>query len=348
MIQQVPSRRSWTVQAITIAIVSFTSVIARTATAEADRIHINDYVQRQGFDFPSPAGPADVLPDGRILALSGTTVWAETTPRSRVFISLGDLPDADFNEFGASFLKISPDGYRIAVGNDGGATFSHFQVGIFSLPSLTGTWFDANSFQAAWINERFLALTAGDFVNPSVVNAVDTFSADPAHPSIRTIIDNIGGASGGIAFDEDKNLYTANGFATSGPSTTGTVKAFRHADWRAALHGGPPVDFEASGTVIVTALSGTPLEFDASGNLFIGGADFIGGGDINFAAFVSRAAVKSALRGNGPVDTSDPAQVRKVDPDPAADSAYNIVVNRARDEVYLTSSTSHAFVYRAR
>src|SRR4051812_22139847 len=307
------SRVRWVQRFFTIALLVVAASSSRTAAADdiaaeaAHRIHINDYVQRQGFDFPSPAGPADVQADGRILVLSGTTVWAETTPRSRVFISLGDLPDADFNEFGASFLKISPDGYRIAVGNDGGATFSHFQVGIFSLPSLTGTWFDANSFQAAWINERFLALTAGDFVNPSVVNAVDTFSADPAHPSIRTIIDNIGGASGGIAFDEDKNLYTANGFATSGPSTTGTVKAFRHADWRAALHGGPPADFEASGTVIVTVLSGTPLEFDASGNLFIGGGGFIGGGDINFAAFVSRAAVKSALRGNGPVDTSDPA-----------------------------------------
>jgi hypothetical protein len=274
-------------------------------------------------------------------------VFRETAPRSRIFISLGNLPDADFNEFGASFLKISPNGDRIVVGNNGGASFGHFQVGVFTIPLLTGTWFDASSFQAAWIDDRFVALTAGTFGSPSIVTAFDTFSGDPGHPSNRTIIDNIGGASGGIAFDKHKNLYTGNGFAISGPSTTGTVKAFRRADWLAALYGGPPVDFEAQGTLIVTVLSAVPLGFDASGNLFVGGADF-GGGDINFAAFINRAAVSSALEGNGAVNTSDPAQVRKVDPDPAADSAYGVIVNQARDEVYLASSGSHAFVFRAR
>jgi len=337
---------------LTITLLMFTGALSRTAVAgeiadeATHRIHIDDYVQRQGFDFPAAAGPADVQSDGRILVLSGSTVFRETTPRSRIFVSLGNLADADLNEFGASFLKISPDGDRIVVGNNGGASFDHFQVGVFEIPSLTGTWFDAASFQAAWINDRFVALTAGTFGSPSTVTAFDTRSSDPAHPSNRTIIDNIGGASGGIAFDKHKNLYTANGFAISGPSTTGTVKAFPHADWRAALHGGPPLDFEAQGTTIVTVLSGAPLDFDASGNLFVGGADF-GGGDINFAAFISRAAVRSALAGNGAVNTSDPAQTRKVDPDPAADSAYSIVINEKRDEVYLRSSGSHVFVFRA-
>ena len=207
---------------------------ARSALADGERIRINQYVQQQGFESPDPPGPADVLADGRIVTLSGTEVFEETTPGSRTFVSLGTLPGADFNEFGASFLKVSPDGDLIGVGNNGGATFGHFQVGVFAFPSLTGTWFDADSFQAAWINERFLALTAGTFGSPSIVTALDTHSPDPAHPSNRTIIANIGGASGGIAFDKHKNLYTANGFATTGPSTTGTVKAFHHADWRAA------------------------------------------------------------------------------------------------------------------
>jgi len=335
------------------------ALLSRTASADdidrdrdrdrdRDNDRVADYVQRQGFDFPSPLGPADVLADGRILVLSGTTVFRETTPRSRIFVVLGSLPDADFNEFGASFLKISPDGHRIAVGNNGGASFGHFQVGVFTLHSFAGAWFDANSFQAAWINDRLVALTAGTFGSPSVVTALDTRSSDPAHPSNRTIIDNIGGASGGIAFDDDDNLYTGNGFATSGPSATGAVKAFRRADWHAALFGGPPLDFEAQGTLIVTLLSATPLDFDDSGNLFIGGGDVFGGGDINFAGFINRAAVRSALRGHGPIDPTDSRQVRRVDPDPAAGSTYNIIVNRHRDEVYLTSTGSHAFVFRAR
>jgi hypothetical protein len=274
-------------------------------------------------------------------------VFEETTAGSRTFVSLGSLPDADFNEFGASFLKISPDGDTIGVGNNGGAAFDHFQVGVFAFPALTGTWFDANSFEAAWINERFLALTAGTFGSPSIVTALDTHSSDPAHPSNPTIIANIGGASGGIAFDKHKNLYTANGFATTGPSATGAVKAFAHADWRAALQGGTPLDFEAQGTLIVTVLSAAPLGFDGNDNLFVGGGDFFGGGDINFAAFISHHAVKAALNGGGPVNTSDPAQVRKVDPDPAAGSSYDIIINRERNEVYLRSTGTHVFVFGA-
>jgi hypothetical protein len=340
---------------VALAVCLLAIFVARTSTADdfddlgnfGGRNGIYDYVQRQGFDLPDPAGPADVLRDGRIVALSGTEVFRETAQGSRIFVSLGTLPGADFNQFGASFLKVAPDGVRIAVGNNGGAAFDHFQVGVFSLHSLTGTWFDANSFQAAWINERFVALTAGTFGSPGIVTALDSFSGDPAHPSNRTIIQGIGGASGGIAFDRDDNLYTANGFATTGPSTTGTVKAFRRAQWRAALHGGPAVDFETSGTVIVTVLSAAPLEFDDSGNLFAGGSDFFGGGDTNFAAFISRRAVRSALNGHGPVNTSNPAQVRKVDPDPTAASSYNIVINPRRDEVYLVNGGPHVFVFRA-
>ncbi len=311
-------------------------------------VSIDDYRQAPGFALPSPGGPLDILPDGRIIVLSQTTVFRETAPRSRSFVALGTLPDADFSSFGASFLLVSPDGGRIAVGNNGGASFINFQVGIFALPSLAGTWYTANSDSAAWINDRYLALTAGTFGSPSIVTAFDSFSSDPDHPSNRTIIQNIGGASGGIAFDRAKNLYTGNAFSTTGPSTTGAVKAFAHADWLSALHGGPPIDFEAQGVLVVTVLDADPLTFDTSGNLFSGGGDLFGGGDVNFAALISKAAVRSALEGGGPVDTSDPRQVRKLDPDPAPRSSYDVIVNRVLDEVYLRSSGSVAFVFRAR
>ena len=340
------SRQSRMGQCAVVAAALLTTLVARSAYADENRIHINEYVAQTGFDFPDPAGPADVLSNGRIIVLSGTTVFRETASGSHTFASLGSLPDADFNEFGATFLQISPDGTHIAVGNNGGATFDHFQVGVFAFPALTGTWFDANSFLAAWINNRFVALTAGEFGSPAIVTALDTHSSDPAHPSNRTIIANIGGASGGIAFDSHKNLFTGNGFATTGPSSTGTVKAFRHADWRAAFTG-TPLDFEADGTEIVTTLAAAPLQFDRSNNLFVGGSNFFGGGDTNFAAFVSHAAVRSALQGNGPVDTGDPAQVRKVDPDPAANSSYDIIVNQVRDDVYLRSTGNHVYVFHA-
>jgi hypothetical protein len=311
------------------------------------RIDIDDYVQVQGFALPTPGGPADVLSDGRLVVLSNTTVLRETAPGSRSFVTLGTLPDADISVFGASFLSVSPDDRRIAVGNNGGASFSNFEVGIFTLSSVSGTWFKANSFLGEWINNRFVALTAGTFGTPSIVTVLDRFSTDPAHPSNRTIIQNIGGASGGIAFDKAKNLYTGNGFAITGPSTTGTVKAFRILDWLPALLGGPALDFEADGTAIVTVLSAAPLGFDRGGNLFVGGGDFGGAGGIDFAAVISAGAVRSALRGHGPVDVNDPNELRKLDPDPEPSSFYNVIVNEARNEAYLNSTGSTVFVFRA-
>jgi hypothetical protein len=311
------------------------------------RIDIDDYVQVQGFALPTPVGPADVLSDGRLVMLSDTTVLRETAPGSRNFVALGTLPDADISAFGASFLSISPDDRRIAVGNNGGASFTNFEVGIFTLSSLSGTWFKANSFLGEWINNRFVALTAGTFGAPSVVTVLDRFSPDPANPLNRTIIQNIGGASGGIAFDKAKNLYTGNGFAITGPSTTGTVKAFRILDWLPALLGGSALDFETDGTVIVTVLSAAPLGFDRGDNLFVGGGDFGGSAGINFAAMISARAVRSALRGNGSVDVNDPDELRKVDPDPAPSSFYSVIINEARDEVYLNSSGATVFVFRA-
>lgn len=341
--------RAWRLKSSWIAwLIAVLALLAAAPPARADdKIGINDYVQRRSFDFPAPPDVADVLADGRIVVLSGTEVFEETTPSSRVFVSLGTLPEADFNEFGATFFKVSPDGHRVAVGNNGGADFDHFQVGVFRFPALTGTWFDVNSAEAAWIDDRLLAITAGAFGTPSIVTAFDTASTDPAHPVNPTIIANIGGASGGIAFDRHANLYTANGFSTTGPSATGEIKAFSHAAWRAALRSGTPIDFEAGGTTIVTVLSGSPIAFDASDNLFVGGGDFFGGGDINFAAFVSHRAVHAALHGGGQVDTSDPAQVRKVDPSPAASSAYDVIINRRRSEVYLRCATADVFVFRA-
>jgi hypothetical protein len=57
--------------------------------------------------------------------------------------------------------------------------------------------------------------------------------------------------------------------------------------------------------------------------------------------------VRAALRGEGPIDTGDPALVRKVDPSSADGSMYDVIVNRQRSEVYLRCATAQVFVYRA-
>lgn len=288
------------------------------------------------FSLPgSGTGPIDVTPGGRIIALDGTTVYRETAPGAHTFVALGSLAGADFNSFGASFVRVSPDGLRFAVGNNGGASFSHFQVGVFQIASLTGTWFDANSFDGKWISNHQVALTAGTVGSPSIVTVLDTLSPNPASPSNRTIINNIGGASGGIAFDIFGNLYTGNGFSTTGPSGTGTVRAFTSLAWHLALLSGVPLNFETQGVLIIDVLSASSLGFDNHGNFLAAGGDF-SGGDIDYAAVARRADVVQALLGNGPVNPSNPNQVQKLDPDTTNPSDfYSITSNHANGELYL-------------
>jgi hypothetical protein len=305
------------------------------ATARADAF--STYAVSSTFSLPSGSSTFDALPDGRIVAVSETaTVYLETSAGSHTLVPAGPpLSGASIPSFGPAFVRASPDGSKIAVGNNGGPSFDNFQVGVFTIATLAGTWFAANHFDGRWIDNRYVALTAGSFSGPASVTALDTTSANPASPVNITIVSDIGGASGGIAFDAAGNLYTANGFQTSGPSGTGAVYAIRSAAWHAALAGGSPVDFETQGTPIVDLLSGSPLAFAPSGDLFVGGGNSFGSPpDDNYFAIVRASAVAAALAGGGMINGNNTSSVRKLDPDPASGSEYTVIANVARGEVY--------------
>jgi hypothetical protein len=280
------------------------------------------YQYLHAFNLPAGASVFDVLNDGRLIVLVGADVYVETAADSHSFAQTGMLPAADLPSFGAAFIRVSPTGSKIAIGNNGGASYTNYQVGIFEVDTLKGVWFSAGHWDAEWINDIHIALTAGDFGSPSVVTVLDTASPNPLSPVNTTIVDNIGGASGGIAFDSAGNLYTGNGFQTSGPSGTGTVKAFSHAAWTAALKGGLPLDFEAGGVLVVDVLSASPLAFDGNGNLIVGGGDFSSNADYDFLALVRASAVADALGGMGAVDPTNSAELWRLDPDPDNDSNF--------------------------
>lgn len=299
-----------------------------------------DYTLSGSFVLPTPTtgGEFDVLGDGRLITVSGAEVLVETAPLSRSFNSVGVLPDADMPDpvyAGPAFVRVSPDGMKVAVGNNGGSSWSNYEVGVFDLTGLTGDWFSARHYDAAWIDGTHLVMSAGGVTGPpSVVTALDTTS-DPGSPLNPMLIDNIGGYSGGIAFDAAGNLYTGNGFAAAGPSGTGWIKAFATADWLPAFEGtGPAVDFEVGGTLVADVLSASSLGFDAEGNLHVGGADSTGG-DFEYAALIRQVALADALGGGGPVDPLDPQQVCRLDPDPTAGSLYDVVANHVTGELYV-------------
>ncbi len=280
------------------------------SSASADTF--DEYQLAESVTLPGGGGVFDFLNDGRMIVLAIDEVYIETAIRSREFVSLGTLADAEIPPFGAAFLRASPDGQRVAVGNNGfGAGAA---VGLFELVADGGvidvTWYEVQHFEAAWYDDDILLLTAG--FGETVVTALD-FS-DPDNAINTTIIANVGGASAGVAVDGEGNLFTGNGFQINGPSETGWIKAFTHADWTAVLKGAAPLDFEADGVLVVDVLSASALGFDGEGNLHVGGGDF-GTGDLNYAAVVRASAVANALDDGGPADPDDSAQVRRLDPD---------------------------------
>lgn len=298
------------------------------------------------FQVPEDTDVFDILPDGRIIVLAGDRVSLETAVGSRSFTLKGTLSGADISVFGPAFIRVSPDGSRIAVGNGGGASSPVFKVGVLDSETLEGTWYVANHFLAEWIDDTHLALTAGDFGNPSSVTVLDTTSLDPENPDNPTIIENIGGASGGVAFDRSGTMFTGNGSTTIGPSGTGTVKAFSRASWTDALDGGPALDFEFEGTLVVDVLSASPLGFDTEGNLFVGGGATAP--DNDSVALVRASAVAAALAGMGPANPNDPAQVRRLDPITTSDfNFYSAAHNAVTGELYVRDfGDDTIYVYR--
>lgn len=298
--------------------VSFAGVAAASVNPFAG------YTLTDSFALPPGTSVFSSLSDGRIIALLGDAVFIETAPASGDFQTEGTLPDADIAPFGAAFLHVSPSGDRFAVGNNGGSTFDNYQIGVFDVATLSGEWFVANHFDAAWVDDAHLAVTAGDFT-AGHVTLLDFASPNPQAPLNPIIIDNIGGASGGVALDTFGNLYAGNGFMSAGPSETGAVKAFGLADWQSALQSGIPLDFETQGTLIVDILSATSLGFDDYGNLHVAGGDFAIF-KVDFAALVHGDAVTAALAGNGPADINDPTEVRRLDPDANDDFNFYAIV----------------------
>ena len=294
-----------------------------------------DYTLTGSFSLPS-ASVFDVMGDGRLVHLDGANVYTEDSVGSHTFSLLGTLPNADMPDpqlAEPAFIRVSPDGTRLAVGNGGGSTWSNYQIGVFDLAALTGDWFSAEHYDAEWYDDTHLGVTAGGGGPPGIVTALDT-SSSPASPINPTIVDNIGGYSGGITFDSAGNLYTGNAFDAAGPSDTGWIKALSAAAWTPALTGGLPADFEASGVLIADLLSATSLGFDGEGNLHVGGGDLYGGsGDYGYAGLVRSSVVADALTGGNPADPLDPLEVRKLDP--AGADFYDVNYNTFSGELYI-------------
>jgi endonuclease/exonuclease/phosphatase family metal-dependent hydrolase len=245
------------------------------------------------------------------------------------------------------FLRLSPDGKHFALGTN---SPDNGKIWVFNTDSLTGRWFVLNNHSdAEWYDDSMLAVTSGPMGQPTSVVVISTNSSGNNFNQ-TTVVENIGGGSAGITFDDAGNLYTGNGYKFYGPSETGVIKSFTRAKWMAVLQGNDPIDFENDGFVIVDLLSAASLGFDAMGNLYVGGGEYVsgGGGDTNYSAVIKGSVVQKAAQGAGVIDPNDSTSVCRIDPDENSENFYTVNSNLLTGELYLTDMMNgpNVYVYR--
>lgn len=288
----------------------------------------------------------DALPDGRLVMVTGNAIYLESAAGEADFALVARL---DASRTGGAtdpaFIQVSPDGSRIAVGAGFARPVAVFPTGALGTPDnpadltagAVADYFSVGHFEAAWLDNTRLALSAGDFGSPAFVSLLDT-NSDPDSPANPVVVTNIRGASAGVAFDDQGRLYTANGFADGAGSGTGNIRAFDPDDWARG------VDFETGGVLIGDVLSGGSLRFDAFGHLIVGGGDFTDF-DAGYLGVLHRDALADALAGGGPVDPFDPEQARRLDPRGDGAGFYAGAYNRSTGELYVIDGTTwHATV----
>ncbi len=253
--------------------------------------------------FSAPTGTWDVLPDGRVIGLTGGTFVVESAPGAGDYGAIGSVDPTVISPFGATFIRVSPDGARIAIGDNNfgpGASVLLVNAAALNLggPAPVASVAAANS-EGVWTSNSTL-FVSGFGSSPSVSRIdVEALTA-------TLVVDNVASGSGGVASDGTR-LFVGVGFDV-GPAggDTGLVRAFDLASL-GGLHS-PPVTFD-SGAAVADVLSASSLGFDALGNLLVGGGDFFAGSDdFGYAAVVDAAAVAAALTG-GPL-APDAAELR--------------------------------------
>ena len=287
----------------------------------------------------------DALADGRLIAVTGLTIFLETSVGSGVFDAVATI---DSTTVGGGtdpgFVRVSPDGTKIALGAGFGKPLMVIDTSVITgggnpvLNTFNTSVFAVSHFSAAWTNDSSrLAIAAGSFGSPAFVDLLD-ITSPTASPSVTRLVDGLQGASGGVGFDASGNLFVGNGFANGTASDTGAIHMFG-----AGLLGGSiPLDFEGDGVFVTDMLSANGLTFDAVGNLFVGGGDFFGSGDGGYAGIVSNQALQDLADGLlvGGIDSLDEMLVRRLDPAGTGSESYSIIFNEATGELILSDGAT--------
>ncbi len=275
--------------------------------------------------LPTGLDAWDVDSSGRIWAVVGTTIQRQTSVGG-AFEVVGTLAPGVVSSFGASFIRVSPDGSTLAIGDN---EFSNapgtriIATGSLAGGPVTGVEVPGANFDAVW-NGSELFIAGATSTGDVVVNRA-SFAGSPGGglPTLtQRVLTGIGGGSGGVTINAGL-LYAGVGFG-AGTIATGEIRSFDLASLTSAA---TPTDF-STGSLLQggPALSASPLAFDALGNILAGG---FGGFTSDFSAAIIGVAV------------IDPATGDRLDLSPGGTlsptfSAYKVAFNPVSGEALVS------------
>lgn len=215
--------------------------------------------------FPTPAtGAFNVVAapmiDGRLLVWNGGELFEQAGVNLDYFTQVASGYPGD-----ASFLAITPDGTRAALG----AGFSgEITVVPLSAPgTAVATVNTVNNYSGVWISNTQLIINRAVFIGPNPYDydqpelVLVDFSATPV---FRVVVEDVGAYSASVAVDGALQfVYAADGL-------TGETRRFEVTDLISAFNTNTPLSW-TNGSLIGTFNSGGPAGVDNEGNLVIGG-----------------------------------------------------------------------------
>jgi hypothetical protein len=271
----------------------------------------------------------DFFPEGVTIGASRATGLALVAHDRALFVqrnagSSGFDPVATVNgarfAMDPSFVKLSPDGTRVALGLGFGQPLLVFPTSLLSAgspPELIGhsevQSYEVGYYDAAWMpDSRRLVVNGGAWPDQPFASAVGLLDTSMSGDTGRALVTGLPGASSGVAVDSQGNVLTGLGFAAEDTNRTGEIRIFSGSQI------GGAVDYESGTLVAMNVLSAAFLSLDHDGNLVVGGGDVFGyffgvpssETELGYAALIERTAAS----GGGTVDEGDTSQFRRVGP----------------------------------
>jgi hypothetical protein len=305
----------------------FSSVVAALAVCFASALSTREAGAQVALPPPDPGSRNtvfDLLPNGKLIAFTGSEIRLQSVRGESAFHSIGTLPPQYVGKLRASFLLAHPGGQFFLLGaGSGGSSFpggdEPFSGEIFMLPKKGGRAKRIANVQNH--NDAAFYGNSGALISRTHEDEYAGWVEHVALPSgkLTTLIADIPKIPGAVAVDRWGNVFASIGFDDNA-DRGGEIRRFARKAVQRALRSGVALDFEADGVYIGGALTAAGLVFDRDGHLWVSGGEEGQSTPTGYLAEVDPATTEILRR----VDPQDG------DPDDGEDSYFDLAIDEPR------------------